>query len=240
MPRCCPSCWTRSRRSGDRHRYRRRCLRRPKGPRRHRRPWGCGNPPTAQERQTLEARPRRGPSTLSSDQWRAMRLYATRSCAYQGVWVEASGDDGEGPARHRFEGSPERCHRRSRAETRMHPVKLLGQRLSARNFGRQVAQFQVRVAVLNGFSAPGTPITEVAGEVGPGKGESRAVAVLCYILVRSPHPEVAHILCRLPKCCRVDPREHERRPVAKELRGKLRQGEPVKAPLVQAPWRARS
>ena len=54
-------------------------------------------------------------------------------------------------------------HRRSRAETKMHCLKLLGQRLSARDFDRQVAEFQVRVAVLNGFTALGTPITEVAG-----------------------------------------------------------------------------
>jgi hypothetical protein len=38
-------------------------------------------------------------------------------------------------------------------------VKLLGQRLSAQDFDRQVAEFQVRVAVLNGFTALGTPIT---------------------------------------------------------------------------------
>jgi hypothetical protein len=31
-------------------------------------------------------------------------------------------------------------------------VKLLGQRLMARDFDRQVAEFQVRVAVLNGFT----------------------------------------------------------------------------------------
>jgi hypothetical protein len=37
------------------------------------------------------------------------------------------------------------------------------QRLSARDFDRQVAEFQVRVAVLNGFTALGTPVTEVAG-----------------------------------------------------------------------------
>lgn len=54
-------------------------------------------------------------------------------------------------------------HRRSRAETKMHCVKLLGQRLAARDFDRQVAEFQVRVAVLNGFTALGTPITEVTG-----------------------------------------------------------------------------
>jgi hypothetical protein len=45
----------------------------------------------------------------------------------------------------------------------MHCVKLLGQRLSAREFDRQVAEFQVRVSVLNGFTALGTPITEVGG-----------------------------------------------------------------------------
>jgi hypothetical protein len=38
-------------------------------------------------------------------------------------------------------------HRRSRAETKMHCVKLLGQRLTVRDFDRQVAEFQVRVAV---------------------------------------------------------------------------------------------
>ena len=54
-------------------------------------------------------------------------------------------------------------HRRSRVETKMHCVKLLGQRLMARDFDRQVAEFQVRVAVLNGFTALGIPVTTVAG-----------------------------------------------------------------------------
>ncbi len=39
-------------------------------------------------------------------------------------------------------------HRRSRIETKMHRVKLLGQRLMARDFDRQVAELQVRIAVL--------------------------------------------------------------------------------------------
>lgn len=42
-------------------------------------------------------------------------------------------------------------------------VKLLGQRLSAREFDRQVAEFQVRVAVLNSFTALGIPVTEAVG-----------------------------------------------------------------------------
>jgi hypothetical protein len=54
-------------------------------------------------------------------------------------------------------------HRRSRAETKMHCVKLLGQRLMARDFDRQVAELQVRVAVLNGYTALGIPVTKVAG-----------------------------------------------------------------------------
>ena len=54
-------------------------------------------------------------------------------------------------------------HRRSRAETKMHCVKLLGQRLMARDFDRQVAEFQVRVAVLNGYTALGIPVTKVVG-----------------------------------------------------------------------------
>ena len=69
-------------------------------------------------------------------------------------------------------------HRRSRVEMRggsengpvdcfpddrMHCVKLLGQRLMARDFNRQVAEFQVRVAILNGFTALGIPVTKVVG-----------------------------------------------------------------------------
>jgi hypothetical protein len=54
-------------------------------------------------------------------------------------------------------------HRRSRVETKMHCVKLLGQCLFAREFDRQVAEFHVRMAVLNGFTALGIPETEAVG-----------------------------------------------------------------------------
>ena len=54
-------------------------------------------------------------------------------------------------------------HRRSRAETKMHCVKLLGQRLMARDFDRQVAEAQVRVAILNGYTALGIPVTKAVG-----------------------------------------------------------------------------
>ena len=46
-------------------------------------------------------------------------------------------------------------------ETIMHCVKLLGQRLMAPDLKRQVAEFQVRVAVLNGYAALVIPITKV-------------------------------------------------------------------------------
>ena len=54
-------------------------------------------------------------------------------------------------------------HRRSRVETKMHCVKLLGQRLMARDFDRQAAELQVRIAVLNGYTALGIPVTEAVG-----------------------------------------------------------------------------
>ena len=45
----------------------------------------------------------------------------------------------------------------------MHCVKLLGQRLYARDFDRQVAVIQIRAAILNGFTALGIPQTEAVG-----------------------------------------------------------------------------
>jgi hypothetical protein len=45
----------------------------------------------------------------------------------------------------------------------MHCVKLLGQRLSARDFDRQVAEIQIRAAILNGFTALGIPRTVAVG-----------------------------------------------------------------------------
>ena len=66
-------------------------------------------------------------------------------------------------------------HSRSRVETKMNCVKLLDQRLSARDFDRQVAEIQIRAAILNhcpamqftcirgGFTALGIPKTEAVG-----------------------------------------------------------------------------
>ena len=42
-------------------------------------------------------------------------------------------------------------------------MKLLGQRLMSRDFERQVAELQVRIAVLNGYTALGVPVTVAVG-----------------------------------------------------------------------------
>ena len=66
------------------------------------------------------------------------RNEAVRACKYLGraLWRKLTG-----------------YHRRSRAETKMNCVKLLGQGLMARDFDRQVAELQVRIAVLNRYTA---------------------------------------------------------------------------------------
>ena len=51
-------------------------------------------------------------------------------------------------------------HRQSRVETKMHCVKLMGQSLMARDFERQVAEVQLRIAVLNRYTALGIPAIE--------------------------------------------------------------------------------
>ena len=54
-------------------------------------------------------------------------------------------------------------HRRSRVETKMHCLKLMGQSLMARDFDRQVAEVQIRIVVLNRYTALGIPITAPVG-----------------------------------------------------------------------------
>ena len=60
----------------------------------------------------------------------------------------------------------------------MHCVKLLGQSLMARDVDRQVAELQIRIAVLNGFTALGIPVTDGCGISPSGKGEPRPLLVL--------------------------------------------------------------
>jgi hypothetical protein len=50
-------------------------------------------------------------------------------------------------------------HRRSLVEAKMRCFKLLGERVVSRDFDRQVAELQIRAAILNRFTALGTPLT---------------------------------------------------------------------------------
>ncbi|MDH2430972.1 IS5 family transposase [Pokkaliibacter sp. MBI-7] len=50
-------------------------------------------------------------------------------------------------------------HRRSLVETKMRCFKRLGERIMAKDFDRQVAELQVRAAILNRFTSLGTPVT---------------------------------------------------------------------------------
>ncbi len=45
----------------------------------------------------------------------------------------------------------------------MNCMKLLGQRLAARDFERQTAELQVRIAILNRFTSLGIPATQPLG-----------------------------------------------------------------------------
>jgi hypothetical protein len=54
-------------------------------------------------------------------------------------------------------------HGRSLVETKMRCFKLLGERVMARDFDRQVAELQVRAAILNRFTQLGTPTTVRVG-----------------------------------------------------------------------------
>lgn len=45
----------------------------------------------------------------------------------------------------------------------MNCMKLLGQKLFARDFDRQTAELQIRIAVRNRFTAIGIPITQPVG-----------------------------------------------------------------------------
>ena len=53
-------------------------------------------------------------------------------------------------------------HRRSLVETKMHCIKLLGDKLTSRSFPSQVNEIHTRVAVLNKFTELGHPHTQVA------------------------------------------------------------------------------
>lgn len=52
---------------------------------------------------------------------------------------------------------------RSLAEAKMRCLKLLGERVMSRDFGRQGADLRIRAAILNRFTTLGTPLTQRMG-----------------------------------------------------------------------------
>jgi hypothetical protein len=45
----------------------------------------------------------------------------------------------------------------------MYCMKLLGQPLMSLDFDHQMAEFQVRIVVINGYTAPGISVTKAVG-----------------------------------------------------------------------------
>jgi hypothetical protein len=72
----------------------------------------------------------------------------------------------------------------------MHCMKLLGQRLMARDFDRQVAKVQVRIAIMNGLPRSAYPSRKPQDKFVRGKGKS-ADQWLCATkpLVDTTHSE---------------------------------------------------
>ena len=110
-----------------------------------------------------------GRSAFSSDQWRKMPCPATKPCAQNGGSVKPTG----GPSRQHPLDAPagQWMGPLSPPEPRRDEDALCGPAphgTMARNFDRQATEFQVRVAVLNGFTAPGIPATETVRNRGKG------------------------------------------------------------------------
>jgi hypothetical protein len=89
------------------------------------------------------------------------RNEAVRSSKYLGraLWRQVTGYH----RRSRVETNPLMVCKQTTARQWMHCVKLLGQRLSAPDFECQVAEIQIRAAILNGFTALGIPRTVTLG-----------------------------------------------------------------------------
>ena len=134
-------------------------LRHPKVPWSHRRSRRCGNLTATQDRKTVEycktvqdchgkcSRAQRSPASIEIPRPRAL----------------ATMERLPPPKQHRDMSRARKRSRGSFSGEWMLCVKLLGQRLMARDFDRQVAEFQVRAAVLNRFTTFGVPVIETVG-----------------------------------------------------------------------------
>ena len=82
-------------------------------------------------------------------------------------------------------------HCRSHVETTMHCVKLLGRRLMARDFDRQVAELHVRIAVLNGDTVL-RHTRQGSGGISPS-GEREALAISRFVQQSCPETHLSAI-----------------------------------------------
>ncbi|EBA14875.1 ISSpo9, transposase [Roseobacter sp. SK209-2-6] len=102
------------------------------------------------------------------------------------TWDEHYGNDGAGltaEAVSRKGGGSENDLGEPFPDDWMQRVKLMGQSLMARNIERQVAAIQLRIAVLNRYTAFGIPVTEVVEQVCPEKEQGRLDLELSNIAV---------------------------------------------------------
>lgn len=80
----------------------------------------------------------------------------------------------------------------------MNCLKLLGQKIMARNFDRQTVELQVRIAILNRFTALGIPVTEPVIQAARGKGK------LSLQAFRATEPNA---LFKLGRASKIKPRK---------------------------------
>ena len=108
--------------------------------------------------------------------WQAVLPIAARSCAHRSASGEPSGDDGAGISAE--VALKQRCTASSSWSRVCLPFAIGLGPMAPRwlTFDRQVAESQVRVAVLNGFTAFGIPVTKAIGCAAGGNDGSRPVA----------------------------------------------------------------
>ncbi len=94
-------------------------------------------------------------------------------------------------------------HRQSRVDSKMLCVKLMRQSLTARDFDRQVATIQIRIAELTRCCARGKPVAAPTGTVCLGQGAIQPSTDLCSKLHRRESPSAC--VARSPCCGAENP-----------------------------------
>lgn len=83
---------------------------------------------------------------------------------HRDTWAALYGENGADVTVEAASRPPSRDHAsHTPAGQRMHCVKLMGQSLMAKDFDRQVAEIEIRIAVLNRYTVLGIPVIEAVG-----------------------------------------------------------------------------